>query len=67
MANTSEKQEYIYNFVGGGWNSEEAYSVEEAIYQAKIRWEESPTLIVDETTFRISTEEEYFALLSLAH
>ena len=67
MTNTSEKQEYLYNFIGGGWNSEYAHSVEEAIFQAKNRWSNSANSEIDETSFRISTDKEYYSLLSLAH
>jgi hypothetical protein len=62
-----KKQLYLYSFTDGGWNSEYAHSVEEAIFQAKTRWSESPKLEVDETTFRVSTNEEYYGLLCLAH
>jgi hypothetical protein len=49
-------QEYYYNFKSGGFNSEYATSLEEAIIQAKNRWSDSDD--VDETSFRILTEDE---------
>ena len=59
MTNVLEKQEYLYNFIGGGWNSEYAYNVEEAIHQAKISLGKSSTLKVDETSFRLITKNDY--------
>jgi hypothetical protein len=64
---TTEKQEYLYNFVGGGWNSEYAHSVEEAIFQAKNRWSDSSNSEIDETSFRVSSKDDYNALLRLAY
>ncbi len=59
------KLEYLYNFKGGGWNSEYAYTVEEAIQQAKTRWDDNDGLRIDETTFRVSSPSDYQTLLSL--
>ena len=64
---TTEKQEYLYNFVGGGWNSEYAHSVEEAILQAKNRWSDSSNSEIDETSFRVSSNDDYNALIRLAY
>jgi hypothetical protein len=58
-------KEYLYNFVGGGWNSEFAKTKRSAIAQAKKRWAESANLIVDEKSFRISTPADYQANMSL--
>jgi hypothetical protein len=58
MNKTNQKQEYIYNFIGGGWNSEFAYSTQEAIAQAKARWGDSKILIVDEKSFRVPSDCE---------
>ena len=63
----SEKREYMYNFVGGGWNSEYARTVEEAIEQAKQRWGDDTKLEVDTKSFRVSTPESMRAALSLFH
>ena len=48
----NEKREYVYNFVGGGWNSEHAHTVEEAIAQAKARWADIPLYEIDTKSFR---------------
>ena len=61
----SEKREYIYNFVGGGWNSEYALTVEDAIAQAQARWGDDKRLQVDTKSFRVSTPESMRAALSL--
>ena len=63
---TNERREYLYNFIGGGWNSEWAYTVEEAIEQAQTRWAaDSPKLRVDMESFRVSTPSDYSSLLSM--
>ena len=62
----NERREYLYNFIGGGWNSECAYTVEEAIEKAQNRWAvESPKLRVDVKSFRVSTPSDYSSLLSM--
>ena len=58
-------QEYLYNFKSGGWNSEYATNIEEAIIQAKKRWSNPDD--VDETSFRVSTNEDYQRCMSLFH
>lgn len=58
-------KEYLYNFVGGGWNSEFALTKRKAIAQAKKRWAGEANLIVDPKSFRISTPSDYKACLSL--
>ncbi len=50
--------------MSGGWNSEYAPSLEEAIIQAKNRWADTPSLVVNEKSFRIKTREEEINLLS---
>jgi hypothetical protein len=57
--------EFLYNFVGGGWNSEFATSKEEAYQLAVKRWKGSETLIVDKESIRSSTPTEYNNLMSL--
>ena len=62
------KKQYLYNFVGGGWNSEWATTKRGAINAAKARWVSEPItsqLVVDENSFRISTDSEYNSLMSL--
>ena len=55
---TKSKCEYMYNFKLGGWNTEMAYTVEEAIVQARERWKNIPNLTIDEKTFRVTNEKE---------
>ena len=61
----NEKREYMYNFVGGGWNTEYAQTVEQAVKQAKARWTDSPNLQVDEKSFHVTNERELRSALSL--
>ena len=61
------KKEYLFNFIGGGWNSEMAYYEEEAIEQAIFKYGHPNTqesLRVDVSTFRVSTPSDYNAQLS---
>jgi hypothetical protein len=60
-----KKKEYLYNFIGGGWNSEFAKTKKGAIKAAKARWNGDDRLTVDEKSFRISTPSDYQNLLSL--
>ena len=62
-----KKKEYLFNFIGGGWNSEMAYYEEEAIEQALFKYGHPDTqesLRVDTTTFRVSTPADEQNLLS---
>lgn len=61
--------EFLFNFIGGGWNSEYAYTEEEAIEQA-IKKYGSPTdnntvSKINITTFRTSTPADYNNLISM--
>ena len=59
--------EFLFNFKGGGWNSEVAYTKEDAIEQAIFKYGHPDTqehLRVDTSTFRVSTPEDYKAQLS---
>ena len=61
------KKEYLFNFIGGGWNSEWAYYEEEAIQQAITQYgnpETQESLRVDINSFRISTPSDYAQQLS---
>ena len=58
------KYEFLYNFESGGWNSEYAYTLEEAQKQAVERWKDS-TSGVNMKSFRVSTESDYKNLLSM--
>jgi hypothetical protein len=64
MKNSKVKKEYIYNFIDGGWNSEFAYSLKEAIAQAKLRWGNTEALKVNEKSFRLASESEIKIALS---
>jgi hypothetical protein len=60
--------EFLFNFIGGGWNSEWAFTPEEAIAQAITRFGdprlESTTCRVDIASFRKSTAADKDNLLS---
>ena len=62
------RQEFLFNFKGGGWNSEIAFTREEAIEQAIEKYgspsEEGRICNIDVTTFRVSTTSEMAGLLS---
>ena len=60
-----QKKEYLYNFIGGGWNSELAKTKRGAIAQAKKRWADNKGLDIDVTSFRVSTPSDYQNLMSL--
>ena len=62
------KLEFIFNFKGGGWNSEVAFTKEEAIEQAIENYgvpEDGKILNIDITSFRVSTPDDRRNLLSL--
>ena len=64
----STKLEFIFNFKGGGWNSEVAFTKEEAIEQAIENYgvpEDGKILNIDITSFRVSTPDDRRNLLSL--
>lgn len=54
-----KRKEWIFNFVGGGWNTIMGVDKEEAINNAKEEWKNSKYLDVDNDSFRISTPEDY--------
>jgi hypothetical protein len=58
------KWEFLFNFIGGGWNSEIAFTEEDAIEQALLQYSFS-SLRVDVRSFRVSTPSDYNAQLSL--
>jgi hypothetical protein len=62
---TLEKKEYLFNFVGGGWNSEFAKTRRGAIAQAKKRFKGNSVCVVDEKSFRLSTLKDYNMCMSL--
>ena len=61
------KWEFLFNFIGGGWNSEIAFTEEDAIEQALFKYGHPDTqehLRVDVRSFRVSTPSDYNAQLS---
>ena len=61
------KWEFLFNFKGGGWNSEVAFTKEDAIEQALFNYGHPDTqefLRVDTSTFRVLTLADYNAQLS---
>jgi hypothetical protein len=55
---------FLFNFKGGGWNSEVAYTKEDAIEQALFKYGHPDTqemLQVDTSTFRVSTPSDFDA------
>ena len=63
------KWEFLFNFIGGGWNSEIAFTEEDAIEQALFKYGHPDTtfggmLQVDVRSFRVSTPSDYKAQLS---
>lgn len=60
----NERQEWIFNFQGGGWNSILAYTQEEAINEAKAEYKVSKNYSIDEKSFRIATPKETNFLLA---
>ena len=58
--------EFLFNFKGGGWNSEVAYTKEDAIEQAIFKYGHPDTQAmcqVDTSTFRVSTPSDFDALM----
>ena len=56
--------EFLFNFKGGGWNSEVAYTKEDAIEQAIFKYGHPDTQAmcqVDTSTFRVSTPTDFDA------
>ena len=62
------KWEFLFNFKSGGWNSELAFTREEAIEQAIANYgqpsEDHKVLNIDVTSFRVSTTHDKAGLLS---
>lgn len=55
MRKQLKEKEYIFNFQSGGWNTVYAKTLRGAIKQAKKEWKDSPSLIVNESSFRLAT------------
>jgi len=65
---TDKRYEFLFNFKGGGWNSEWAYTIEEAKSLAAEKYnkpEYTGTCVPDMNTFRVSTPADYKSLLSM--
>lgn len=61
------KWQFLFNFKGGGWNSEVAFTQEDAIEQAIFKYGHPSTqtsLRVDTKSFRVSTPADYNNQLS---
>ena len=62
------KNEYVFNFVGGGWNTIHAYTIEEAIVDAQSIYDrdsyKGKPLAVDPKSFRVKEKKEYESLLA---
>lgn len=61
----SSNKTWNFNFQSGGWNSVVAKTKEEAIKRAKKEYGKSKYTQVLETSFRVATERDTQALLSL--
>jgi hypothetical protein len=65
---TDKRYEFLFNFKGGGWNSEYAFTIEEAKALATEKYngpEYTGTCIVDMNTFRVSTPSDHANLMSM--
>ena len=56
--------EFLYNFESGGWNSQNALHIDEALKLANARWAGSKTLKIKKDSFRISSSDEVTNLLN---
>ena len=62
---TGQRYEFLFGFEGGGWNSEYAYTIEEAKTMALEKYRDSKNCIVDLGSFRVSTQSDYSNLMSM--
>ncbi len=51
-------KEYMYNFIGGGWNTVWAKTIRGARKQAIQQWADTPDLTVDIDSVRLATTED---------
>ena len=68
MLATDKRYEFLFNFKGGGWNSEWAYTIEEAKELARVKYETpeyTGTCIPEYNTFRVSTPADHQNLMSM--
>ncbi len=65
MAELKRKQ-YMYNFIGGGWNTIWAKTKRGAIRNARDEWKrQGSNLEVDVNTFRVVSHEEVDVMLMM--
>jgi hypothetical protein len=65
---TDKRYEFLFNFTSGGWNSEYAYTLEEAkeLASAKYSTEDyKGNCIPDMKSFRVSTPADHANLMSM--
>ena len=65
---TDKRYEFLFNFEGGGWNSEYAFTIEEAKLLAAAKYstpDYKGTCIPDMKTFRLSTPSDHQNLMSM--
>jgi len=65
---TDKRYEFLFNFTSGGWNSEYAYTLEEAQALAKAKYSTEDykgNCIPDMKTFRVSTPADYDSLMGM--
>jgi hypothetical protein len=58
-------KQYVYNFVGGGWNTEWATTRNKAIAAVNKRWKGSDRYIPDTTSMRLARESDLRHLMLL--
>ena len=66
LVKEEKEEEYLFNFIGGGWNSVYASDIEEAKKKAQSKYNDEKTK-VDLNSFRISTPDDYNNLMSNFH
>lgn len=62
---TDKRYEFLFNFESGGWNSEYAFTKEEAQAMAIEKYKDSNNCKVDLKSFRVSTTSDYKNLMSM--
>ncbi len=65
---TGQRYEFLFNFTGGGWNSEYAFTIEEAKELAAAKYntpDYKGNCIPDMKTFRLSTPSDHQNLMSM--
>jgi hypothetical protein len=62
---TDKRYEFLFNFIGGGWNSEYAHTLEEAQAMALENYKDSKGCRVDLKSFRVSTPSDYQNLMAM--